>query len=75
MLVRAKLVNLKAQIKIMGTTGEVVTAFQLPSVPVTDFIISIFSFNLSKYTLSKYFNDFFIENNQTHKSVAHFDHE
>ena len=75
MLVRTKLVNNKAQIKIMGTTGEVVTAFQLPSVLVNDFIISILSFNLSKNTLSKYFNDFCIENNLIHKSVARFDHE
>ena len=75
MLVRTKLVNNKAQIKIMGTTGEVVKAIQLPSVLVNDFIISIFSFNRSKNTLSKYFNDSCIENNQIHKSVARFDHE
>ena len=75
MQVRTNLVNNKAQIKIMGTTGEVVKAFQLPSVLVNDFIISIFSFNLSKNTLSEYFNDFCVENNQIHKSVARFDHE
>ena len=59
----------------MGTTGEVVKAIQLPSVLVNDLIISIFSFNRSKNTLSKYFNDSCIENNQIHKSVARFDHE
>ena len=75
MQVRTNLVNNKAQIKIMGTTGEVVKAFQLLSVLVNDFIISIFSFNLSKNTLSEYFNDFCVENNQIHKSVARFDHE
>ena len=67
MLVRTKLVNNEAQIKTMGTTAEVVTAFQIPSVQINDFIISIFSFNLSKNALSKYCSDFYIENDQIHK--------
>ena len=51
----------------MATTAEVVRAFQLYSVLRNSFIISIFSFNQSKHTLSKYFNDFYIEHNQIHK--------
>ena len=51
----------------MATKAEVVKAFQRSSVLRNDFIISIFSFNLSKNTLSKYFNDFYTEHNQIHK--------
>ena len=47
--------------------AEVVKAFQLSSVLRNDSITSIFSCNLSRNTLSKYFNDFYIENYQTHK--------
>ena len=54
-------------IEAMATTAEVVRAFQLSSVLRNSFIISIFSFNQSKNTLSKYFNDFYIEHNQIHK--------
>ena len=59
--------NCSQIIEAMATTAEVVRAFQLSSVLRNDFIISIFCFNLSKNTLSKYFNDFYIEHNQIHK--------